>query len=78
MASTGLSSRIVWTGQVVGAEELQGRAKRKTAGLVNATAAAKYGYPLSLWTYDEALRNKVNSGCMLYRAPAQPRRGNHV
>jgi YidC/Oxa1 family membrane protein insertase len=24
-------------------------------------AAEKYGYPLSLWTYDEALRNKINS-----------------
>ena len=37
--------------------------------LVNATAAAKYGYPLSLWAYDEALRNKLltvisdNPGC---------------
>ena len=29
--------------------------------LVNATAAAKYGYPLSLWTYEETLRNKLNS-----------------
>jgi YidC/Oxa1 family membrane protein insertase len=29
--------------------------------LVNSTASAKYGYPLSLWTYDEALRNKLNS-----------------
>jgi YidC/Oxa1 family membrane protein insertase len=29
--------------------------------LVNATAAEKYGYPLSLWTYDEGLRNKLNS-----------------
>jgi YidC/Oxa1 family membrane protein insertase len=29
--------------------------------LVNATAAEKYGYPLTLWTYDEELRNKVNS-----------------
>jgi YidC/Oxa1 family membrane protein insertase len=32
--------------------------------LVNANAAAKYGYPLSLWSYDEGLRNKLNS--MLY------------
>ena len=24
-------------------------------------AAEKYGYPLSLWTYDEAQRNKLNS-----------------
>jgi YidC/Oxa1 family membrane protein insertase len=29
--------------------------------LVNGAASAKYGYPLSLWTYDEALRNKLNS-----------------
>ena len=29
--------------------------------LVNANAAAKYGYPLSLWSYDDALRNKLNS-----------------
>ncbi len=29
--------------------------------LVNSNAAAKYGYPLSLWTYDETLRNKMNS-----------------
>ena len=29
--------------------------------LVNSTAAEKYGYPLTLWSYDEALRDKVNS-----------------
>jgi YidC/Oxa1 family membrane protein insertase len=29
--------------------------------LVNTAAAEKYGYPLSLWTYDESLRNKLNS-----------------
>ncbi|MCU1301359.1 MAG: protein translocase subunit yidC [Candidatus Sulfotelmatobacter sp.] len=29
--------------------------------LVNPIAAQKYGYPLSLWTYDEALRNRLNS-----------------
>ncbi len=29
--------------------------------LVNAVAAEKYGYPLSLWSYDENLRNKLNS-----------------
>ncbi len=33
--------------------------------LVNAAAAAKYGYPLSLWTYDEAQRNKLNSALYL-------------
>jgi len=30
--------------------------------LVNASASAKYGFPLSLWTYDQALRDKLNSG----------------
>jgi YidC/Oxa1 family membrane protein insertase len=34
--------------------------------LVNATAAAKYGYPLSLWIYDETLRNKVNSALYVH------------
>ena len=29
--------------------------------LVNAAAAEKYGYPLSLWTYDEGLRGKLSS-----------------
>ena len=29
--------------------------------LVNPTAAPKFGYPLSLWTYDETLRNKLSS-----------------
>jgi YidC/Oxa1 family membrane protein insertase len=33
--------------------------KGKPLDLVNSTAAAKYGYPLSLWTYDESLRNKL-------------------
>jgi YidC/Oxa1 family membrane protein insertase len=34
--------------------------------LVNATAAAEYGYPLTLWTYEDTLRNKLNS--VLYLA----------
>jgi len=29
--------------------------------LVNQAAAARFGYPLSLWTYDEATRAKLNS-----------------
>jgi len=29
--------------------------------LVNTAAAEKYGYPLMLWSYDETLRNKLNS-----------------
>jgi YidC/Oxa1 family membrane protein insertase len=34
---------------------------KKPLDLVNSAAAPKYGYPLSLWTYDEALRAKLNS-----------------
>ena len=33
----------------------------KPLDLVNAPDAAKYGYPLSLWTYDENLRGQLNS-----------------
>ncbi|HEY1263137.1 MAG TPA: membrane protein insertase YidC [Terriglobales bacterium] len=33
----------------------------KPLELVNAAAAAGFGYPLSLWTYDEGLRTKLNS-----------------
>src|SRR5208283_2186135 len=29
--------------------------------LVNTAAAEKYGYPLTLWSYDDGLRNQVNS-----------------
>ena len=29
--------------------------------LVHADAAAQWGYPLSLWTYDEGLRKQLNS-----------------
>ena len=36
--------------------------------LVNVAAAAKYGFPLSLFTYDEPLRAKLNS--VLYQASA--------
>jgi YidC/Oxa1 family membrane protein insertase len=36
--------------------------------LVNRTASDLYGYPLSLWSYDEGLRNKLNS--VLYAIPA--------
>ncbi len=44
--------------------------------LVNKVAAEKYGYPLSLWLYDENLRNKVNSALYVAtstssRAPAE-------
>jgi YidC/Oxa1 family membrane protein insertase len=33
----------------------------KPLDLINHAAADKYGYPLSLWTYDESLRNKLSS-----------------
>jgi YidC/Oxa1 family membrane protein insertase len=44
--------------------------------LVNKVAAEKYGYPLSLWLYDESLRAKVNSALYVAtstssRAPAE-------
>ena len=44
--------------------------------LVNSAAADKYGYPLALWSYDENLRNKVNSALYVVassgsRAPAE-------
>ncbi len=41
----------------------------KPLELVNNAASAKYGFPLSLWTYDETLRNKLNSA--LYVASSQ-------
>jgi YidC/Oxa1 family membrane protein insertase len=37
--------------------------------LVNTGAAEKYGYPLTLWSFDEALRDKLNSA--LYVASAR-------
>jgi YidC/Oxa1 family membrane protein insertase len=42
--------------------------KGKPLELVNAQAAAKYGYPLSLWSYDEGLRKKLSDA--LYVASA--------
>jgi YidC/Oxa1 family membrane protein insertase len=49
----------------------------KPLELVNRAGADKYGYPLSLWTWDEAQRNKLNSvlyvssGAGTLTAPAQ-------
>ena len=45
--------------------------KDQPLDLVNKAAAEKYGYPLSLWTYDESQRNKLNSA--LYLAPSSGR-----
>src|ERR1039458_2333611 len=41
--------------------------KGRPLELVNAEAAEKYGFPLALWSYDETLRNKLNS--VLYAVP---------
>ncbi|HZS51091.1 MAG TPA: membrane protein insertase YidC, partial [Bryobacterales bacterium] len=43
----------------------------KPLDLVNSAAAAKFGYPLSLWTYDESLRNKLNSALYVSSAASQ-------
>ena len=51
--------------------------KGRPLELLDPAASAKYGLPLSLWTYDEGLRNKVNSalyvasGSGTLTAPAQ-------
>ena len=42
--------------------------KGKPLEMVSAQAAAKYGYPLSLWTYDSGLRQKLSTA--LYVASA--------
>jgi YidC/Oxa1 family membrane protein insertase len=39
--------------------------------LVNNTASEKYGYPLTLWTYEEGLREKVNSALYVATASSQ-------
>jgi YidC/Oxa1 family membrane protein insertase len=39
--------------------------KEQPLELVNNLAAEKYGYPLSLWTYDETQRNKLSSALYL-------------
>jgi YidC/Oxa1 family membrane protein insertase len=48
-------------------------AEKGPLDLVNATAAAQYGFPLSLWAYDEELRGKLNSA--LY---VSTRNGNQI
>jgi len=42
----------------------------KALDLVDQGAAAKYGYPLALWTYDPGLRNKLNTS--LYVLASDP------
>jgi YidC/Oxa1 family membrane protein insertase len=41
----------------------------KPLDLVNSNVAAKHGYPLSLWTYDENLRNKLNNALYVVSRP---------
>jgi len=42
--------------------------QRQPLELIHSAAAQKYGYPLSLWVYDESLRNKLNSALFVGRA----------
>ena len=44
--------------------------------LVNAAASEKYGYPLSLWSYDEGLRDKLNLA--LYVESALPQASANI
>ncbi|MGA2964117.1 MAG: membrane protein insertase YidC [Candidatus Korobacteraceae bacterium] len=52
-------------------------ASGKPLDIVNEAGAAQWGYPLSLWTWDEGLRNKLNSAMYVpsatgtIQAPAQ-------
>jgi YidC/Oxa1 family membrane protein insertase len=43
--------------------------KGQPLDLVHTAAADKYGYPLSLWTYDEVLRNKLNTALYVSSNP---------
>jgi YidC/Oxa1 family membrane protein insertase len=45
--------------------------KDRPLDLVNSLASEKYGYPLSLWTYDEGERNKVNSALYIPESDQQ-------
>ena len=47
--------------------------KGQPLDLFNNLAAEKYGYPLSLWTYDEAQRNKLNSALYVRRSDSGDR-----
>jgi YidC/Oxa1 family membrane protein insertase len=44
--------------------------------LVNQDAAKLYGFPLSLWTYDEGLRNRLNS--VLYVPPTKEKQDSRT
>jgi YidC/Oxa1 family membrane protein insertase len=45
--------------------------KGQPLDLVNKAAAGKYGYPLSLWTYDETQRNHLNTALYVTSAPGR-------
>lgn len=49
-------------------KQFQDKPRGQPLELVHALSAEKYGYPLSLWTYDAALRKKLNEA--LYVTPA--------
>lgn len=49
--------------------------KGKPLELVNTAAAQKFGYPLSLWTYDDGLRSRLNSA--LYQVSTGDRTANN-
>src|SRR5262249_1211879 len=42
--------------------------QRQPLELIHSASAQKYGYPLSLWVYDESLRNKLNTALFVGRA----------
>jgi YidC/Oxa1 family membrane protein insertase len=50
-------------------KKFDNEAQKGLLDLVHPAAAEKYGYPLSLWTYDEGLRNKLSS--VLYVASTE-------
>lgn len=47
--------------------------RREPLELVNVVAAPQHGYPLSLWTYDAALRSQLNSALYIASASGQQR-----
>jgi len=55
-------------------KEFDNDAQNGLLDLVNPAAAQKFGYPLSLWTYDEAVRNRLNSALYVLSEtrPADP------
>jgi YidC/Oxa1 family membrane protein insertase len=46
--------------------------------LVNTEASPKFGYPLSLYTYDEGLRNKLNSALYVASSQGQQNAPAHI